>query len=113
MIGFYSAYTPAHAMSTKKASQDKTIKEGTATSTASSPTISLAEQHHSVNKALEETKDNINRTIEEAGKDIPRNTQAIKDYQEHTIQAFREISDSYFQSQKEIINSLQSATKAE
>ena len=110
MIGFYWADKPANTMSTKKTSQDdKTIKEGTTASTASSPTVSLTEQHQSVNKAIDETKDNINRTIEQAGRDIPRNTQAIKDYQEHTIQGLREIADSYFQSQKEIINSLQSA----
>ncbi|MGC2669889.1 MAG: hypothetical protein WA220_11965, partial [Candidatus Nitrosopolaris sp.] len=41
----------------------------------------LTEQHHSVDKALDETKDNIKRTIEEARKDIPRNTQAVNDYQ--------------------------------
>jgi S-ribosylhomocysteine lyase LuxS involved in autoinducer biosynthesis len=59
----------------------------------------LAEQHHSVDKALEETKDNIKRTIEEARKDIPRNTQAINDYQEHSLQATKEITDSYLESQ--------------
>jgi hypothetical protein len=68
----------------------------------------LAEQHHSVDKALEETKDNIKRTIEEARKDIPRNTQAINDYQEHSLQATKEITDSYLESQKEIIKSFQS-----
>jgi hypothetical protein len=68
----------------------------------------LTEQHHSVDKALDETKDNIKRTIEEARKDIPRNTQAVNDYQEHSLQATKEITESYLESQKEIINSFQS-----
>jgi hypothetical protein len=68
----------------------------------------LTEQHHSVDKALDETKDNIKRTIEEARKDIPRNTQAVNDYQEHSLQATKEITDSYLESQKEIIKSFQS-----
>ncbi|MGC1932471.1 MAG: hypothetical protein WA667_26150 [Candidatus Nitrosopolaris sp.] len=103
-------------MSTKKES-DKTTTRGsddiapveTTTTTASySPTPSLLEQRHSVDRALDETRDNIRRTIDEARREIPRNTQAINDYQEHTLQASKEIVDSYLESQKEIIQSFQS-----
>src|SRR5438093_4475849 len=68
----------------------------------------LTEQHHSVDKALDESRDNIKRSIEEARREIPRNTQAINDYQEHSLQATKEITDSYLESQKEIIKSFQS-----
>ena len=67
-------------MSTKKEAEktgvqtddDKIRKEATSTS----PWASLAEQHHLVDKALDETRDNIRRTTDEARRDIPRNTQA-------------------------------------
>jgi hypothetical protein len=68
----------------------------------------LTEQHHSVDKALNESRDNIKRTIEEARREIPRNTQAMNDYQEHSLQATKEITDRYLESQKEIIKSFQS-----
>ena len=68
----------------------------------------LTEQHHSVDKALDESRDNIKSSIEEARREIPRNTQAINDYQEHSLQATKEITDSYLESQKEIIKSFQS-----
>ena len=98
-------------MSTKKEAEktgvqtddDKIRKEATST-----PWASLAEQHHLVDKALDETRDNIRRTTDEARRDIPRNTQALNDYQEQAIQATREITDSYLESQKEIIKSFQS-----
>ncbi len=99
------------SMSTKKEAEktgvqtddDKIRKEA-----STSPWASLAEQHHLVDKALDETRDNIRRTTDEARRDIPRNTQALNDYQEQAIQATREITDSYLESQKEIIKSFQS-----
>ena len=63
------------------------------------------QQHHAINRALDETKDNIRKTTDEARSQIPRYTQAVNDYQEQTIQASREIADNYLDSQKEIINS--------
>jgi len=87
-------------MSTKKESKE-TISY--------SPTSSIsAEQRHSVERALDETRDNITKSIDEAKKEIPRNTQVINDYQEHTLQASKEIADSYLESQKEIVNAFQS-----
>jgi predicted component of type VI protein secretion system len=67
------------------------------------------EQHHAINRALDETKENIRKSTEEARNEIPRYTQAVNEYQEQTIQASREIADNYIESQKQIINSLQSA----
>jgi predicted component of type VI protein secretion system len=67
------------------------------------------EQHHAINRALDETKENIRKSTEEARTEIPRYTQAVNEYQEQTIQASREIADNYIESQKQIINSLQSA----
>jgi hypothetical protein len=107
IVDIYEKY-----MSTKKEAEktgvqtddDKIRKEATSTS----PWASLAEQHHLVDKALDETRDNIRRTTDEARRDIPRNTQALNDYQEQAIQATREITDSYLESQKEIIKSFQS-----
>jgi hypothetical protein len=106
IVDIYEKY-----MSTKKEAEktgvqtddDKIRKEATST-----PWASLAEQHHLVDKALDETRDNIRRTTDEARRDIPRNTQALNDYQEQAIQATREITDSYLESQKEIIKSFQS-----
>jgi len=103
-------------MSTKRES-DKTTSRvfaddnattTTTTAASTSPTSSISEQRHSVDRALDETRDNIRRTIEETRREIPRNTQVINDYQEHTLQVSREIADSYIESQKEIIKSLQS-----
>ncbi|MGC2573992.1 MAG: hypothetical protein WA364_20950 [Candidatus Nitrosopolaris sp.] len=85
-------------MSTKKESKE-TITY--------SPTSSISEQRHSVERALDETKDKIANSIDEAKREIPRNTQAINDYQEHTLQANKEIVDSYLESQKQIIQSFQ------
>ena len=67
----------------------------------------VEQQHHAVNRALDETKDNIRKTTDEARNQIPRYTQAVNDYQEQTIQAIREIADNYLDSQREIINSFQ------
>jgi hypothetical protein len=78
------------------------------TTTYRSPTSSLSEQHHSVEKALDETRDNIRRTIEEARRDIPRNTQAINDCQEQYLRSAMEITDEFLNSQKEIVKSVQS-----
>ena len=103
-------------MSTKRES-DKTTSRvfaddnattTTTTAASTSPTSSISEQRHSVDRALDETRDNIRRTIEETRREIPRNTQVINDYQEHTLQVSREIADRYIESQKEIIKSLQS-----
>jgi S-ribosylhomocysteine lyase LuxS involved in autoinducer biosynthesis len=84
-------------MSTKKESEKITkISDDVArieTTTSYSPIPSLAEQCHSVDRALDETRDNIRRTIEEARREIPRHTQAFNDYQEHSLQTAREISD--------------------
>jgi hypothetical protein len=98
---------PMKSMSTKREAERAatTFSEDDKTREART---TLTEQHHSVDKALDETKDNIKRTIEEARKDIPRNTQAVNDYQEHSLQATKEITDSYLESQKEIIKSFQS-----
>jgi len=101
-------------MSTKKESDKTTTRSSTddtarvETTTYRSPTSSLSEQHHSVERALDETRDNIRRTIEEARRDIPRNTQAINDCQEQYLRAAREITDEFLNSQKEIVKSLQS-----
>jgi hypothetical protein len=100
-------------MSTKRESDKTTSRvfaddSASTAATTTSPTSSLSEQRHSVDRALDETRDNIRRTIEETRREIPRNTQAINDYQEHTLQATREVADSYIESQKEIIKSLQS-----
>jgi hypothetical protein len=102
-------------MSTKKESDKTTTRASAAddtarveTTTYRSPASSISEQHHSVERALDETRDNIRRTIEEARRDIPRNTQAINDYQEHSLQTAIEITDRYLESQKEIIKSFQS-----
>jgi len=86
-------------MSTKKESKETTTY---------SPTSSISEQRHSVERVLDETRDNITKSIDEARREIPRNTQAINDYQEHTLQANKEIADSYLESQKEIVNAFQS-----
>jgi len=69
----------------------------------------LTEQHHSVDKALDETKDNIRRTTDEARKVIPRYTQIVNEYPEETIQTARQMADNYLECQREIINSIQSA----
>src|SRR5215213_10596533 len=69
----------------------------------------LEQQHHAINRSLDETKDNIRKTTDEARNQIPRYTQAVNDYQEQTIQATREMADSYLDSQREIINSFQTA----
>jgi phage-related protein len=69
----------------------------------------VEQQHHAINRALDETKDNIRKTTDEARNQIPRYTQAVNDYQEQTIQAIREIADNYLDSQREIINSFQTA----
>ena len=100
-------------MSTKRESDKTTSRvfaddSASTTAATTSPTSSLSEQRHSVDRALDETRDNIRRTIEETRREIPRNTQVINDYQEHTLQVSREISDSYIESQKEIIKSFQS-----
>jgi len=103
-------------MSTKKESDKTTTKvsdattrvETTTTTAPYSPTSSLSEQRHSVDRALDETRDNIRRTMDEARKEIPRRTQAFNDYQEHSLQTAREITDKYLESQKEIIKSFQS-----
>jgi hypothetical protein len=100
-------------MSTKKESEKTTTKVSddaarVEASTSYSPTPSLSEQLHSVDRALDETRDNIRRTIEEARREIPRHTQAFNDYQEHYLQTAREITDRYLESQKEIIKSFQS-----
>jgi hypothetical protein len=70
-------------MSTKRES-DKTTSRVFADDTAitapaasTSPTSSLSEQRHSIDRALDETRDNIRRTIEETRREIPRNTQVI------------------------------------
>jgi phage-related tail protein len=93
---------------TTKVSDDTTRVETTTTTVPYSPTSSLSEQRHSVDRALDETRDNIRRTMEEARKEIPRRTQAFNDYQEHSLQTAREITDKYLESQKEIIKSFQS-----
>ena len=93
---------------TTKVSDDATRVETTTTTTPYSPTSSLSEQLHSVDRALDETRDNIRKTMEEARKEIPRRTQAFNDYQEHSLQTAREITDRYLESQKEIIKSFQS-----
>jgi hypothetical protein len=69
----------------------------------------VEQQHHAINRSLDETKDNIRKTTDEARNQIPRYTQAVNDYQEQTIQAIREIADNYLDSQREIINSFQTA----
>jgi hypothetical protein len=94
-------------MSTKKESDKTTTKVSDDTARVET-TSSLSEQHHSVDRALDETRDNIRRTIEEARREIPRHTQAFNDYQEHSLQTAREISDRYLEAQKEVIKSLQS-----
>jgi hypothetical protein len=93
---------------TTKVSDDTTRVETTTTTVPYSPTSSLSEQRHSVDRALDETRDNIRRTLEEARKEIPHRTQAFNDYQEHSLQAASEITDKYLESQKEIIKSFQS-----
>ena len=93
---------------TTKVSDDTTRVETTTTTAPYSPTSSLSEQRHSVDRALDETRDNIRRTMDEARKEIPRRTQAFNDYQEHSLQTAREITDKYLESQKEIIKSFQS-----
>jgi len=93
---------------TTKVSDDTTRVETTTTTAPYSPTSSLSEQRHSVERALDETRDNIRRTMDEARKEIPRRTQAFNDYQEHSLQTAREITDKYLESQKEIIKSFQS-----
>ena len=93
---------------TTKVSDDTTRVETTTTTAPYSPTSSLSEQGHSVDRALDETRDNIRRTMDEARKEIPRRTQAFNDYQEHSLQTAREITDKYLESQKEIIKSFQS-----
>jgi hypothetical protein len=94
-------------MSSKKEEQ-KTTTTVTSSSTTASPSQQLQEQHHLVNRSLDETRDNIRRSIDESRSQIPRYTQAVSDYQEQTIQAAREIADNYVESQKQIINSFQS-----
>src|SRR5215212_10616686 len=69
----------------------------------------LEQQHHAINRSLDETKDNIRKTTDEARNQIPRYTQAVNDYQEQTIQATREMADNYLEAQREIINSFQTA----
>jgi hypothetical protein len=93
---------------TTKVSDDATRVETTTTTAPYSPTSSLSEQLHSVDRALDETRDNIRKTMEEARKEIPRRTRAFNDYQEHSLQTAREITDRYLESQKEIIKSFQS-----
>jgi len=93
---------------TTKVSDDTTRVETTTTTAPYTPTSSLSEQRHSVDRALDETRDNIRRTMDEARKEIPRRTQAFNDYQEHSLQTAREITDKYLESQKEIIKSFQS-----
>jgi hypothetical protein len=102
-------------MSTKKESDKTTTRAAGAddaarveTTAYRSPTSLLSEQHHSVERALDETRDIIRRTIEEAKRDIPRNTQAINDCQEQYLQSAREFTDELLNSQKEIVKSLQS-----
>jgi len=85
---------------TTKVSDDTTRVETTTTTAPYSPTSSLSEQRHSVDRALDETRDNIRRTMDEARKEIPRRTQAFNDYQEHSLQTAREITDKYLESQK-------------
>ncbi|HYA82170.1 MAG TPA: hypothetical protein VEH06_01785 [Candidatus Bathyarchaeia archaeon] len=84
-------------------SEDAGPKEPTSYSPAS-----ISEQHHSVERVLDETRDNIRRTIEEARRDIPRNTQALNDCQEQYLKSAREFTDEFLNSQKEIVKSLQS-----
>ena len=79
------------SMSTKKEAEKTTTKVSddvarVETTTSYSPIPSLAEQRHSVDRALDETRDNIRRTIEEARREIPHHTQAFNDYQEHSLQ---------------------------
>ena len=89
--------------------EERTKVELVTTTTPSSSVIpSLAEQHHSIDKAMDQTKDNIKRTIEEARIETKRNTQTINNCQELAILAISEISDSYLESQKEITKSFQS-----
>src|SRR5215467_10235592 len=102
-------------MSTKKESDKTTTRASGAddtarveTTTYRPPTSSFSEHHHSVERALDETRDNIRRTIEEARRDIPRYTQAISDCQEQYLQSAREFTDEFLNSQKEIVKSLQS-----
>ena len=94
---------------TRVSSEEERAKVESVTTTPSSSVIpSLAEQHHSIDKAMDQTKDNIKRTIEEARTETTRNTQAINNCQELAILAISEISDSYLESQKEIAKSFQS-----
>jgi hypothetical protein len=96
-------------MSSKKEEQKTTTTvTSPSSSTTASPSQQLQEQHHLVNRSLDETRDNIRRSIDESRSQIPRYTQAVSDYQEQTIQAAREIADNYVESQKQIINSFQS-----
>jgi membrane-associated HD superfamily phosphohydrolase len=97
-------------MSTKKESDKTTTRTagGDDTTAYRSPTSSLSEQQHSVERVLDETRDNVRRTIEEARRDIPRNTQAINDCQEQYLRSAREITDEFLNSQKEIVKSVQS-----
>src|SRR5215472_16098157 len=92
-------------MSTKKESDKTTTRASGAddtarveTTTYRPPTSSFSEQHHSVERVLDETKDNIRRTIEEARRDIPRNTQAINDCQEQYLRFAREFTDEFLNS---------------
>jgi S-ribosylhomocysteine lyase LuxS involved in autoinducer biosynthesis len=89
------------SMSTKKESEKTTTNVSDDTARVEI-TASLLEQHHSVDRALDETRDNIRRTIEEARREIPRHTQAFNDYQEHSLQTAREVTDRYLENQKEI-----------
>jgi len=93
---------------TTKVSDDTTRVETTTTTAPYTPTSSLSEQRHSVDRALDETRDNTRRTMDEARKEIPRRTQAFNDYQEQSLQTAREITDRYLESQREIIKSFQS-----
>ena len=96
----YDIMDERQRMSTKKESDKTTTRASGAddiarveTAASRSPTSSLSEQHHSVERALDETRDNIRRTIEEARRDIPRNTQAINDCQEQYLRSVNEITD--------------------
>jgi hypothetical protein len=93
----------------KKESKIPTSEDaGPKEATSYSPASSISEQHHSVERVLDETRDNIRRTIEEARRDIPRNTQALNDCQEQYLKSAREFTDEFLNSQKEIVKSLQS-----
>jgi len=107
MVNIYIRILRNIYMSSKKEEQ-KTTTTVTSSSTTASPSQQLQEQHHLVNRSLDETRDNIRRSIDESRSQIPRYTQAVSDYQEQTIQAAREIADNYVESQKQIINSFQS-----